>query len=180
MSAQRKHLPLSSIRGECVPPRFTGKWNCLGTYSLCSPRSANSNCPPWVDTWARPYAQMGKECKDVNLLVDWLPARRNGQGQSLRARISCTISLLHCSGGPMCLPGGDAFRFSPSGANAYHLPSRRPVAAPQAMASFTKLRILPASLKMERSPPVSDCGTSVFKQAELLPMYYAPKLLVRY
>ena len=34
VSARRKHLLLSSIWGEYVPPRLVGKWGLLGTYSV--------------------------------------------------------------------------------------------------------------------------------------------------
>lgn len=34
MSARRKHLPVPSIWGECVPPRLVGKWGLLGMHSV--------------------------------------------------------------------------------------------------------------------------------------------------
>ena len=53
----------------------SGKMGSFGYVFRCFLHGTNSYCPPRADTWVRPYAQMGKDCRDGNLLVDWLPAK---------------------------------------------------------------------------------------------------------
>ena len=142
MSARQKHVPSSSISGECIPPRFLkirtflDIFPLLPTYSQSEVPSTGGHIGPpprvyflflriylSIPTTVGTYFPQGEVANspDTNANHNIPPPGDTRIHPHKRTTLMIHINLLtRRRGGPMCPPGRDTYRIPPFQANAYH------------------------------------------------------------